>query len=724
MTQEFTVNRDVDGIAMILFDSPTRSMNILHAALVQALAAEVERLAADPTVKGVIVTSCKRSFIAGYDLAEIGAQLERKQTAAERYVSKLALSGLYRRIETCGKPFAAAVNGLALGGGFELALACHYRVLAHEPDALVGLPQVKVGLLPGAGGTQRLPRLIGIEKALPILLDGDSVSSTDALKLGIVSELALRAEVVSAARRWLLGNPVAQQPWDQKGFRVPGGTNILLPGVAQGFIMGTALAAKNTSHNYPAPVAILSAVYEGVQLPIEKGLDIETKYLSQLLASPVARNLIRTMFINKRQADKLVRRPAGVPKSQVCKIGVLGAGMMGRGIAYVSAAAGMEVVLLDSTTKLAERGKSHSASLLERVVEAGRDTQAHADEVLTRIQATSSYADLAGCDLVVEAVVESRSVKADVTKKAEAAVGQAAVFASNTSTLPIGGLAEASQCPAHFVGVHFFSPVDKMPLVEIILGRHTSEETLARALDYVGQIGKTPIVVNDSRGFYTSRCFGTFIAEGQCMLEEGIGPALIENAARQTGMPVGPLAVSDEVSLDLQYQVFRQTAEDIGAAHSEPINWKVVHRFVVDLRRPGRAGGGGFYDYPAGAKKHLWPGLAEQYPLVVNQPPVAEVKTRLLYIQALEAARAFEEGVVMSAAEADLGSILGWGFPAWTGGVLSFIDTIGVGRFVAQCQQLAKVHGPRFQPPAGLLARAAQEQPFHAPIRSDTGAAA
>jgi 3-hydroxyacyl-CoA dehydrogenase / enoyl-CoA hydratase / 3-hydroxybutyryl-CoA epimerase len=687
-----------DGIAVLTIDVPGRPMNVLTPELREELSAAIERIATDPAIKAAIVTSGKdNSFIAGADLKELVTAYDRGITAREGASWSQSLSRIYRRLETCGKPVAAAINGLALGGGLELTLACHYRVLADDPKAVVGTPEVTVGLLPGAGGTQRLPRLIGVEKSLPLLTRGTHVRPPEALQLGIVHALAPAREVVEAARRWLGATPDPQAPWDKKGFRVPGGAGIMSPGANLAFMTGTALTAKATQHNYPAPIAILSCVFEGAQLPIDAGLRIESKYFGRLLADPVARNLMRTMFVNKGLADKLARRPADVPKSQVRKLGVLGAGMMGSGIAYASAVAGIEVVLLDATQEQAEKGRSYSQG----------------DAVLARIRPTTDYADLAGCDLVIEAVFEDRAIKAAVTQQAEAALSGTAVFASNTSTLPITGLAQVSQRPRQFIGIHFFSPVEKMPLVEIIVGRKTSEETLARALDYVGQLRKTPIVVNDSRGFYTSRCFGTYTAEGQRMLEEGIEPALIENAGRLAGMPVGPLAVTDEVSLELQYKVIRQTREDLGGKYREPIGWNVLRRLVEDLKRTGRKGGAGFYDYPPGEKKRLWPGLREHYPPAAVQPPVEEVKQRLLYIQALEAARCFEEGVVTSVAEADLGSILGWGFPAYTGGTLSFIDTLGPARFVDDCRKLARRHGARFRPSRGLLQRASAGETFH-----------
>ena len=714
MTQNIRQSVDGDGIAVLLIDVVDRPMNVATPEFLRQLESCVDQLAGNPSVRGVIVASAKSSFMAGADIKDMASMFERGITAAEATQFSANLNRIFRRLETCGKPFAAAINGVALGAGFELALACHYRVLADEPKAGVGFPEVKIGLLPGAGGTQRLPRLIGVAEALRVMTEGTQLGPADALRLGVVHEIAPATEIVERARRWSLGSPDAIQPWDRKGFRVPGGAGMSTPAAAQAFMAGTSLTARATMRNYPAPLAILTVVYEGTQVPIDTGLRIESQQFGRLLAGPVARNLMRTMFVNKGQADKLARRPVGPPKTQVRRLGVLGAGMMGAGLAHVSAAAGMEVVLLDSTVDLAAKGRDHARQQLAREVERGRRTQQEANSVLERIRPTASFTDLADCELVIEAVFENRETKAGVTGQAEAVIAPTAVLASNTSTLPISGLAQASKRPAQFIGIHFFSPVEKMPLVEIIVGKKTSEETLARALDYVAQLRKTPIVVNDSRGFYTSRCFGTFLYEGMQMLAEGVIPALIENSARMAGMPVGPLAVADEVTIDLQWKVIRQAQEDLGKRFQRPISYDVVRRFVEELKRPGRRFGAGFYDYPAGGRKRLWPALASVYAPAAKQPDAAEVGMRLLHVQALEATRCMEEGVVTTAAEADLGSILGWGFPAWTGGALSYVDTIGVREFVADCDRLAKRHGRRFKPSRWLRARAAAGQAFHA----------
>ena len=712
MTTTFRFETDAAGIATITLDVPGKPVNLITPEFQEDLAAALEQIAADGSIRGVVITSARRDFMAGADLKDLATAHDRGMSADEAAGFSRALNQLYRRLETCGKPVAAAINGLALGGGLELALACHYRVLADAPKVVVGLPEVKVGLLPGAGGTQRLIRLAGIANALPLMVEGRHLPPAEALKLGIVHELAPPEQVVARARAWLATGPEPVAPWDRKGFRVPGGAGQQNPAVAQVFMAGNALVAKSTWRNFPAPVAILSAVYEGSQLPFDKALAVESKYFGKLLAGPVARNLMRTLFINKGLADSLARRPEGVPTSRVGRLGILGAGMMGAGIAYVSAQAGITVVLLDTTLEAAERGKGYSRRLLDKAMQRGKGTQAAADELLGRILTTTDYADLAGCDLVVEAVFEQRDLKAEVTARAEAVVPASCVVASNTSTLPITGLAQASKRPANFIGLHFFSPVDRMPLVEVIVGRRTAPGTLARALDYVAQLKKTPIVVNDSRGFYTSRVIGTFTSEGQAMLAEGIAPALIENAAKLAGFPVGPLAVSDEVTLELQWKITRQAEQDLGARFQRPVGHDVLETMIA-LGRLGRRQGGGYYDYPEGQPKRLWPGLASHWPVREEQPPAEELVKRFLFIEALESVRCLDEGVITHPADADLGSILGIGYPAWTGGALSWIETVGLEAFVAECARLARSHGPRFRAPRSLKARAAAGTRFH-----------
>jgi 3-hydroxyacyl-CoA dehydrogenase/enoyl-CoA hydratase/3-hydroxybutyryl-CoA epimerase len=714
MTHTSTIKYSVDsdGVAILTIDLPYKSMNVLTPELMDDLETLVKRVVADPAVKGAVITSAKKAFIAGADIKDMVTAYDRGVTVKEAFEFSHQLNRRFRAMETCGKPFAVAMNGLALGGGLEVCLACHYRVMTDDPRAVVGFPEVNIGLLPGAGGTQRLPRLIGVAEALPLILQAKNVNSQKALELGIVHELAPADQVVERARKWVLetGHPV--QPWDKKDFKLPGGAGAMTPRNAQNYMVSTSLVAGKTQHNYPAPIAALSAIYEGCITPIDTGLNIESQYFATLLAGPVARNMMRTLFVNKGAADKLSRRPEGIEKSPVKKLGILGAGMMGAGIAYVSAKAGMQVVLLDSDQARAEHGKAYSAGLLDKDIARGYSSEAKKQALLGLITATADYAALAGCDLVIEAVFENVDIKADVTRKTEAVVAATTIFASNTSTLPITSLATASKRPKSFIGLHFFSPVDKMPLVEVIVGKKTSNEAIARSLDYVQQIGKTPIVVNDSRGFFTSRVFSTYTSEGIRMLAEGINPALIENAAKMAGLPVGPLAVTDEVTIELAWKIGKATAEALGKAYpSDPAEQAIAT--MMQLARKGKRYGAGFYEYPAEGKKHLWPGLAQHFPQSAVQPDVAVVNERLMYIEALESARCFEEKVVTHPADADVGSIFGIGFPAWTGGVLSFIDTIGIGPFVKNCDRLAKAHGERFKVSRWLRARAKSNQPFY-----------
>jgi 3-hydroxyacyl-CoA dehydrogenase/enoyl-CoA hydratase/3-hydroxybutyryl-CoA epimerase len=716
MSEQFIkFDLDRDGVATLTIDMPGRSMNVIDEQLMSELEAHISKIGGDAAIKGAILTSGKPAFVAGADLVmvQVMAAKVKSEPVEKVYEAVMALSLLLRRMETCGKPFVAAVGGLALGGGFEIILACHYRIVADDPKIQLGLPEVKIGLLPGAGGTQRLPRLMGVQASLPYLLQGKSMSPQEALAFGVVHKVVPAADLLSEAKKYIMEGGKAVQPWDDKKFKFPGGQGSMNVTVVQTFMAATAMTREQTKDNYPAPQAILSCVYEGHQVPIDTGLRIEAKLFTTLLLDPTAGNMIRSLFINKGEADKLVRRPKGVEKFTIKKLGVLGAGMMGAGIAYVSAVAGMEVILLDRDMPSAEKGKAYSVGLVEKAVSRGKMKQEKADALLARIRPTSDYADLAGCDLVIEAVFEDVKLKAEVTAKTEAVIPATSVFASNTSTLPITGLAEASKRPEQFIGVHFFSPVDKMPLVEIIMGKKTNDKTLALALDYVQAIRKTPIVVNDSRGFYTSRCFGTYISEGIAMLKEGVIPALIENAGIMAGMPVGALAVADEVSIELAYKVKEATKAALGDKYEASPSDDVVDLMVPKLGRLGKKVGKGFYDYPEGAKKHLWPGIGQYYPLAKNQPGVEEVKKRFLYRQAIEVARCFEEAVVTAPADADVGAIFGWGFSPHTGGPLSLIDTVGVKKFVAECDKLAQAFGPRYTPPKLLRDMAAKGKSFY-----------
>jgi 3-hydroxyacyl-CoA dehydrogenase/enoyl-CoA hydratase/3-hydroxybutyryl-CoA epimerase len=709
-TIRYTV--DDDGIALLTIDLPGKSMNVLTPELMADLEALVGRAAGDEAVKGIVLTSGKKAFIAGADIKDMVTAYDRGISPKEAAGFSMDLNRVLRGIETCGKPVACAINGLALGGGLEVTLACHYRVLAGDTGAVLGFPEVNIGLLPGAGGTQRAPRLIGFRNAATMILQCRNQKPEQALEMGLVHEVAPVAEIVERARRWVLEKGDPEQPWDKKGFKFPGG-GLAHPVTAQTFMGGNALLAKATKHNYPAPIAAQSAIFEGAATSFDEGLKIESQYFGTLLAGPVARNMMRTLFVNKGKADKLARRPEGIEKSQVKKLGILGAGMMGAGIAYVSARAGIEVVLLDTSMENAGRGKGYSEGLLKKAIERGRSTEEKATALLGLITPTTSYHDLQGCDLVIEAVFENRELKANVTAMTEAVVPETCIFASNTSTLPITGLAQASQRPRQFIGLHFFSPVDKMPLVEIILGEQTGDEAIARSLDYIQQIRKTPIVVNDSRGFYTSRVFSTYTAEGISMLAEGVRPALIENAAKLAGMPVGPLAVTDEVTIELAWKIGKETAAAMGIDYPNDTASAAIAKMVEELDRKGKRYGKGFYDYPEGGKKHLWPGLAEHFPVAESQPDVEELVKRLLTIQALETARCVEEGVVTHAEDGDIGSIFGWGFPPYTGGTLSYIDTLGIAGFVAECDRMAGLYGDRFTVSPWLRERAEKGQAFH-----------
>ncbi|MGH6952964.1 MAG: 3-hydroxyacyl-CoA dehydrogenase NAD-binding domain-containing protein [Alphaproteobacteria bacterium] len=685
---------DPQGIATLAWDVPGRSMNVVNRDSLAAFESAVARALADSSVKGVIVASDKPDFIAGADLEMLLGLRE----AAEIMAVAEHVKALFNRIETGGKPFVAAINGTALGGGLELALACHRRIAADNPKAEIGLPEVTLGLLPGGGGTQRLPRMIGIEKSLPLLLEGRRLGPREALAQGLVDEVVPGGELMDSARRWLMGAPKATKPWHERGFAAPGPA-VQSPKGYEIFLAGNALLHARTRGNYPAPQAIMSCVYEGMQVPIGTAFRIESRYFTRLLLGKEARAMIRTLFFSIGDARKLGRRPKGPPATSFSRVGVLGAGMMGSGIAHAAASSGLEVVLIDRTRELAERGKAYTGAAYERPIKSGRATESERDLALARIEATTDFQRLAGADLVVEAVFEDVAIKADVTGKAEAALGPESVFASNTSTLPISSLARASRRPDSFIGLHFFSPVDRMQLVEVIRGKRTSEACLAKALDFVKRIGKVPILVNDSRGFYTSRIVATYLEEGMAMLAEGVEPALIENAGRIAGFPVGPLALTDEVSLELARAIRLQQKQAEGNRYKPYPGDDVLEVMVAKLGRKGRKSGTGFYDYPKDGKKRLWPGLAEQFPRAERQPNVEEAKTRLLYVQSVDSARCLEEGVLTDPRDGDVGSVLGWAFPPHTGGALSFIDMVGVGPFVAECKRLARVHGPRFRPP-------------------------
>ena len=694
---------DADGIVTLTFNVADRPMNVLNHASIAAFDAAVKKAIADSAAKGVIVTSSRPEFVAGGDLDLI----RNIKTAEESFAAGGPFSQTLRMLEKSGKPFVAAINGTALGGGLEICLACHRRIVADDPKIQLGVPEVTLGLLPGAGGTQRLPRMIGIKAALPYLLEGRKADPAKALEAGIVDEVVPAAQLLARARAWLLadGAKAVVKPWDSKNFKFPGGAP-QSPGPTQVFFAaGGALLAK-TQGLYPAPEAILACVYDGCQVDIDTGLRIEQRQFARLATSQATKNMIRTLFYDMGEANRLAGRPKDVPVRRFSKLAVLGAGMMGAGLAHVSALAGLDVVLLDTTLESAEKGKAYGAMIMDAQVAKGRLAQDVRDATLARVKVTTDYAELAGCDMVIEAVFEDRAVKAEVTRRAEAAMSADAVFASNTSTLPITGLAAVSSRPAQFVGLHFFSPVEKMPLVEVIRGAQTSEATIAHALDFAKRIRKTPIVVNDCPAFYANRAFGMYPYEAMTLLGEGVNPALIENAGRMAGMPMPPLALIDEFSVELLYKALKQARIDQGAAYRTQPQDAVMQVMVDQLGRLGRKVGQGFYDYPAAGGKRLWPGLAEHFPLAAEQPALEEVRDRLMYAQSLEAARCVAEGIV-SPRDADVGSLLGWGFPSVLGGVLGQIDTVGPARFVAACDAMASRHGGRFAVPAALRELAA-----------------
>lgn len=702
--ENFSFDVDTDGIALITWDMPGRSMNVLSASSMGDLETIIERIASDASIKGAVITSGKASgFCAGADLSMMagnsgsGAGSAGDDRVKKLYENNLHLNMMFRRLETCGKPIAAAINGVAMGGGLEVTLACHYRVVADNPKIQLALPEAKVGLLPGGGGTQRLPRLLGAAKALPLLLQGTSLSPQEALEMGLVHKLAPADQIVAEAKA-LVKTGEAVQPWDKKGYKIPGGTAHTSAGSV--FTIGVAQLHKQSHGNYPAQKYIMSCVYEGILVPIEAGLRIETRYFTKLMLDPRSKAMIRSLFLSMQELQKGARRPAGQPAFAVKKLGILGAGMMGAGIAYASAQAGIEVVLLDTDLAKADKGKAYSVKLLDKALAKGKTTAEKVAKTLSLITPTADYESLRGCDLIIEAVFENRQVKAEVTQKSEPMLADGGIYGSNTSTLPITGLAEASRKAENFIGIHFFSPVDKMQLVEIIMGQATSQETLAKAMDYVKQIKKTPIVVQDSRGFFTSRCFGTYIGEGLAMLAEGIKPAIIENVGKMTGMPMPPLALNDEVALDLSFKVRQQTKKDLGDKYVPTPADPIIEKMVESLGRIGKKAGKGFYDYAADGKKKLWPGLSDLVPVTrdIDDVDVEELKQRFLYIQALEAARCFEEGVVTDVRDADVGAILGWGFAPWTGGPLSLIDMVGTRNFVETCDRFAQKYGERFKP--------------------------
>ena len=645
--QNFSFDIDADGIALVSWNMPGRSMNVIDAKVMEELTAIVEKVATDAAIKGAVLTSSKDAFCAGADLTMLETQSRafaallksQGEEAANKHLFEESrkLSQIARRMETCGKPWVAALNGTAMGGGFELALACHHRVASENDKTRLGLPEIKVGLFPGGGGTQRIARMMPPADALQYLLKGDQLRLNRAKAMKLVDEIVPPAELVQKAKDWIKAGGKPTAPWDVDGFRLPGGAVYSKAGMMV-FPPANALYRRETYDNYPAARAIMQVVYEGLQLPMDQALRVESRYFAKILRSPEAAAMIRSLFVSMQELNKGARRPPGVPAKPIKKIGVLGAGFMGAGVAYVTAQAGIDVVLIDRDQEAADKGKAHSQKLITDQINRGRATAADRDALLGHITATPDYAALKDCDLVVEAVFEDRKVKEEVIAKAQAAIGDQTIFGSNTSTLPITSLAKTFKDTPRFIGIHFFSPVDRMMLVEVIMGKKTGDAALAMALDYVRAIRKTPIVVNDSRGFYTSRVVGTYIREGHLMLTEGVPAAMIENVGRMAGMPVGPLSLNDEVAVDLAWKVLKATEADLGADAIDPRQKTLLEDMVEKRGRYGRKNGKGFYDYPQNGPKRLWPGLVELQPAKLDPDTidVDELKHRLLAIQALE----------------------------------------------------------------------------------------
>ncbi|WP_234853074.1 3-hydroxyacyl-CoA dehydrogenase NAD-binding domain-containing protein [Paracoccus everestensis] len=715
---DFTMQKDADGVAVITWDVPGKSMNVLSLEGASELNALIDDALADEAVKGIVITSGKKDFAAGMDLNVI-AQM--KQGGAQQvFDGIMSLHHVLRKIERAGmdpktlkggKPIAAALPGTALGIGLELSLATHRIFAADNPKAKIGLPEIMVGIFPGGGGTIRLSRKLGAMAAAPFLLEVKLSDPKKAKAAGLIDEVV--ADPVAAAREWVLNAKDADlvKPWDAKGYKMPGGEPFHPAGFMT-FVGASAMVNGKTMGIYPAAKALLSAVYEGAQVPFDTALKIEARWFTSVLMNPSSTAMIRSLFINKEALEKGANRPEA-PDQSVKKVGILGAGMMGAGIAYVSAMAGIQVVLIDAKQDSADKGKAYSEGLLEKAISRKKSTPEKKAEVLDRITATTDYAALEGCDLIVEAVFEDPAIKAEVTKRAEAVIPPDAIFATNTSTLPISDLARASARPDRFIGIHFFSPVDKMMLVEIIKGQQTGPVAVAKALDFVRQIRKTPIVVNDARFFYANRCIIPYINEGIRMVAEGVNPVLVENAAKMMGMPLGPLQLVDETSIDLGVKIAKATRAAMGEAYPDGSVDEVLF-WMADQGRLGRKSNAGFYAYGEDGKRQgLWEGLAARHPQAEDQPDLTTVQHRLMFAQTLEAVRAFEDGVLEDIREGDVGAILGWGFAPWSGGPFAWLDMMGAARAVQICDRLAADHGDRFAAPRLLRDMAESGQGFY-----------
>ncbi|NKX39029.1 3-hydroxyacyl-CoA dehydrogenase NAD-binding domain-containing protein [Tritonibacter mobilis] len=720
---DFKYDVDADGIAIITWDAEGKSMNVLTREAFGLVEEYIDRALGDDAVKGVVITSGKKDFAGGMDLNVLATIREESgENPAQglfdftmnghRILRKLERAGMDAKTNKGGKPIACAINGTCAGIGTEIALACHYRSMTDNPKAKIGLPEILLGIFPGGGGTIRYSRMVGAVNAAPVLLEGKMLDPKKAKSASLVDEVA--ADPLEAARQWVLNAKDADivKPWDQKGYKMPGGAPYH-PAGFMNFVGASAMVHGKTQGAFPAAKALLSAVYEGALVDFDTALRIEARWFTHVLMNPSSSAMIRSLFINKQALEKGAVRPKGIEDQTVKKIGVLGAGMMGAGIALVSAQAGMEVVLIDRDQDAADKGKAYSATYMDKGIKRGKATPEKKEALLEQITATADLEALKGCDLIIEAVFEDPGVKAEMTKKVEAIIPENCIFASNTSTLPITSLAEASVRPEQFIGIHFFSPVEKMFLVEIIKGEKTGDRAVAKALDYVRQIRKTPIVVNDARFFYCNRCIIPYINEGARMITEGVSPVLIDNAARQLGFPVGPIQLTDETSIDLGAKIARATKAAMGDAYPESPADDLIF-WMEEQGRLGRKANAGFFDYDdKGKRVEYWKGLAEKYPQAAEQPDLIEVQERLMFAQVLEAVRALEEGVLMDIREGDVGAVLAWGFAPWSGGPLSWLDIIGTPYAAERCDQLAEAYGDRFACPPLLREMAEKGQTFY-----------
>ncbi|WP_170400198.1 3-hydroxyacyl-CoA dehydrogenase NAD-binding domain-containing protein [Ruegeria arenilitoris] len=731
---DFTLSKDADGVAFVTWDAQGKSMNVLTREAFQEVSQLIDQALNDDEIKGIVITSGKEgSFAGGMDLNTLATI---RQEAGEEpaqalfdfvmgghhILRKMELAGMDPKTKKGGKPIACAINGTCAGIGTEIALACHHRVMTSNPKAKIGLPEIMLGIFPGGGGTMRFSRMVGAMAAAPVLLEGKMMDPAKAKGAQLID--AVSDDPVAAAKEWVLNAKDADlvKPWDAKGYKMPGGAPYHPAGFMT-FVGANAMVNGKTQGAFPAAKALLSSIYEGALVDFDTALKIEARWFTSVLMNPSSSAMIRSLFLNKEALEKGAVRPKGVPDQRVQKVGVLGAGMMGAGIALVSAQAGMEVVLIDRDQEAADKGKAYSETYLDKGMKRGKVTAEKKEAMLARITATPDLDNLKGCDLIIEAVFEDVGVKAEMTKKVEAIIPEDCIFASNTSTLPITDLAKASARPEQFIGIHFFSPVEKMFLVEIIKGKETGDRAVAKALDYVRQIRKTPIVVNDARFFYANRCIIPYINEGVRMIAEGVNPVLIDNAARQLGFPVGPIQLTDETSIDLGAKIARATKAAMGDAYPESPSDDLIF-WMEEQGRLGRKANAGFFDYDEKGKRvEYWKGLQDKYPHAEDQPDLIEVQERLMFAQVLEAVRALEEGVLEDIREGDVGAILGWGFAPWSGGPLSWLDIIGTPYAAERCDQLTEAYGERFACPPLLREMAEKGQSFYGRFAPEAKAA-